>query len=525
LTADADAPKLRLGYGLQRVSAEASSNFGPGFSAGWAIARIVSDRVTAAPAQTIETRVPARLDRLPWGWFHTLVVVALGITWVLDGLEVTLAGAVAGALEASPRLNFTASDVGLGSSFYVIGAVVGALYFGWLTDRLGRRKLFFITLTLYLVATAATAFSWNLVSFCLFRFLTGAGIGGEYSAINSTIQEMIPARYRGATDLAINGSFWIGGALGAASAIVLLDPVLFGPDIGWRLAFFIGAVLGLFILFLRQWIPESPRWLVIHNREREAEHLTGIIEAGFERRGRKLDDARDLAPIRLNPRSHTPLDEVIHTLFVVHRTRAVVGLTLMAAQAFFYNAIFFTYALVLTTFYGIPVQNVGWYILPFALGNVLGPLSLGRLFDVIGRKPMIAFTYGISGLLLALTGFLFARGLLDATEQTIAWTIIFFFASAAASSAYLTVSETFPVEIRALAIAVFYAAGTALGGAGAPYLFGALIATGSREAVVSGYYLGAGLMMVAAVVAAIFGVAAERKPLEEVARPLSAAGD
>jgi MFS family permease len=493
--------------------------------AGLVHAGFTSERVTAAPAQTIETRVPARLDRLPWGWFHTLVVVALGITWVLDGLEVTLAGAVAGALEASPSLNFTASDVGLGSSFYVIGAVVGALYFGWLTDRLGRRKLFFVTLSLYLVATAATAFSWNLASFCLFRFLTGAGIGGEYSAINSTIQEMIPARYRGATDLAINGSFWIGGALGAVSAIVLLDPALFDPDIGWRLAFFIGAVLGLGILFLRQWIPESPRWLVIHNREREAEHLTGMIEAGFERRGAKLDDARDLAPIRFHPRTHTPLDEVFHTLFVVHRTRALVGLTLMAAQAFFYNAIFFTYALVLTTFYGVPARDVGWYILPFALGNVLGPLCLGRLFDVIGRKPMIAFTYGISGLLLALTGYLFARGFLDATEQTIAWTIIFFFASAAASSAYLTVSETFPVEIRALAIAVFYAAGTALGGAGAPYLFGALIATGSREAVVGGYYLGAGLMIFAAVIAAIFGIAAERKPLEEVARPLSAADD
>jgi MFS family permease len=473
----------------------------------------------------VETHVPARLDRLPWGRFHTLVVVALGITWILDGLEVTLAGSIAGALEASRTLQFSAADIGLASSLYLLGAVGGALLFGWLTDRLGRRKLFFMTLGLYLVATAATGFAWDLPSFCFFRFFTGAGIGGEYAAINSTIQELIPARYRGATDLAINGSFWIGGALGAASSLVLLDPNIIDPEIGWRLSFLIGAILGLVILFLRRWIPESPRWLVLHGYIAEAESVTGTIEADFKKHGARLEDISAKPPLRLAVRRRTEISDVLHNLFVVYRTRALVGLTLMAAQAFFYNAIFFTYALVLTKFYDVPPGTVGWFILPFALGNVLGPLCLGRLFDSIGRKPMLAFTYGVSGLLLAATGFLFVTGVLDAAQQTLAWTIIFFFASAAASAAYLTVSETFPIEIRALAIAIFYAAGTGIGGVAAPYLFGLLIGTGSREAVLVGYLIGAGLMLFAAVVAAIFGVAAERKPLESVARPLSSVSE
>jgi MFS family permease len=473
----------------------------------------------------LETFVPARLDRLPWGRFHTLVVMALGVTWLLDGLEVTLAGAVSGALKASPHLHFSDSDVGLASTFYLIGAVLGALVFGWMTDRLGRRLLFFITLGLYLVSAAATAFAWDLASFCLFRMLTGAGIGGEYSAVNSTIQEMIPARYRGWTDLAINGSFWIGGALGAASSIVLLDPAIIDPEIGWRLAFFIGAALGLIILFVRTWVPESPRWLVIHGREKEAEQVVDAIEAGMRERGAHLLEISQLRPLHLRPRTHTPLREVFDTLFVVYRKRAFVGLTLMAAQAFFYNAIFFTYALVLTKFYGMEPQSVGWYLLPFALGNVLGPLLLGPLFDSIGRKPMIVFTYTASGVLLAASGGLFAQGLLTAAQQTIAWTAIFFFASAAAGAAYLTVSETFPVEIRALAIAFFYAFGTAIGGAGAPFLFGSLIATGERGNLFIGYLLAAALMLVAAGVHLMWGVAAERKALEDVAQPLSSAED
>jgi MFS family permease len=473
------------------------------------------------PSKAFTTRVPARLDRLPFGRFHVLVIVALGITWVLDGLEVTLAGSIAGALITSPRMHFSANDVGTAASFYLVGAVFGALLFGWLTDRLGRKKLFFITLGVYGLATAATAFSFNLASYCLFRFFTGMGIGGEYSAINSTIQELIPARMRGHTDLAINGSFWLGGAAGALAAIYLLDPAHIDPEIGWRAAFFIGAVLALCILFLRAFIPESPRWLAIHGRAREAEAIVDDIENRFRDAGFQLSDAKRLEPLRLVARSHTPIREVLHTLFVVHRKRAAVGLVLMAAQAFFYNAIFFTYALVLTDFYGVSVQHIGWYILPFALGNWVGPVLLGPLFDRLGRKPMIAATYIISGVLLALTGFLFARGVLDAVQQTAAWTLIFFFASAAAGSAYLTVSETFPLEVRALAIAIFYAFGTAIGGVAAPSFFGALIATGSRLNLLIGYLIGAALMIAAGIVAAFWGVAAERKPLESVATPLS----
>jgi len=474
---------------------------------------------TVAPG-IVETDIPARLDRLPWGRFHNLVIVALGITWILDGLEVTLAGSLAGALKESPTLRFTNTDIGLASSAYLLGAVLGALFFGWLTDRLGRKKLFFITLALYLVATAATAFSWNIWSYCLFRFLTGAGIGGEYTAINSTIQELIPARVRGWTDLVINGSFWIGAAIGAAGSVVLLDPAHFAPDTGWRIAFFIGAALGLVILLMRMWIPESPRWLMTHGRAAEAEAIVKGIEDSFRAEGHVI--AREALPrCRLQARSHTPLKEVFHTLFHVHRRRAYVGLSLMAAQAFFYNAIFFTYALVLTDFYGIAADHIGWYMLPFAAGNFLGPLVLGRLFDTLGRRPMIAFTYAISAVLLAISGYLFQQELLTARGLTVSWMVVFFFASAAASSAYLTVSETFPLEIRALAIAAFYAIGTGIGGVAGPALFGALVESGSRLSILGGYLFGSALMLAAAVVAWMWGVAAERKPLESVARPLA----
>src|SRR6187402_486078 len=478
-----------------------------------------SAKVQTAPS-IVETDIPARLDRLPWSRFHTLVVVALGITWILDGLEVTLAGTVAGALKTSPVLQFSNADVGLAGSAYLAGAVLGALFFGWLTDRLGRKKLFFITLTVYLLATAATAFSWNLWSFLAFRFITGAGIGGEYAAINSTIQELIPARVRGWTDLVINGSFWVGAALGAFGAIVLLDPGVIDPEYGWRVAFLIGALLALVVFFMRLWLPESPRWLMTHGRAAEAEAVVAGIEQRLRAEGHAIASA-PLPKVRLRSRTHTPLADVAHTLLHRHRQRTLVALALMAAQAFFYNAIFFTYALVLTTFYGIPSEHVGWYILPFAAGNVLGPLLLGRLFDTIGRRPMIAFTYLMSGLLLALTGWLFANEMLSVREQTLAWSVIFFFASAAASAAYLTASETFPLEIRALAIAVFYAVGTGVGGVAGPMLFGALIDTGSRVSLFGGYLLGAALMIAAAAVMWRWGVAAERKPLEQVARPLA----
>jgi len=477
-----------------------------------------------ARAATILTDLPARLDRLPWSGFHTLIVIALGITWLLDGLEVTLAGSVASALKSSPRLHFSNAEVGYASSAYIAGAVCGALCFGWLTDRLGRRKLFFITLLVYVAATAATAGSWNLWSFMLFRFLTGAGIGGEYTAINSTIQEFTPARLRGRTDLAINGTFWLGAGLGAAGSLVLLDPHRFGPDLGWRLCFFIGAGLGLSILSMRLWVPESPRWLMTRGRVHEARSIVEAIEARV-RAGGQAVPAGAAPQLRLRPQQATPLRAVFHSLFVVHRRRALTGLTLMTAQAFFYNAIFFTYALVLTDFYGVPGDHIGWYLLPFALGNLLGPLTLGRWFDTLGRRRMIAFTYGVSGVLLAASGYLFEQGLLTRDTQTLAWMVVFFFASAAASSAYLTVSETFPLEIRALAIAVFYAFGTALGGVVGPALFGRLIDTHSRAAVFAGYLLGAALMVVAAVVQAIWGADSEGKSLESVARPLTAADD
>jgi MFS family permease len=465
----------------------------------------------------IETSIPARLDNLRWSGFHTRVVLALGITWILDGLEVTLAGALSGALKESPALRFSNFDVGFSNSAYLAGAVLGALGFGWLTDRIGRKKLFFITLALYLTATAATALSWNVASYALFRFLTGAGIGGEYTAINSTIQELVPARYRGWTDLVINGSFWIGAAIGATSAIVLLDPALIGPDHGWRLAYLTGAALGLVVFVMRMWIPESPRWLMIHGHPDEAHRIVADIEQSVT--GHVQDQA--LPKIKLRMRSHTPLREVAHTLFFAYRQQSLVGLALMTAQAFFYNAIFFTFALVLTDFFGIPANHVGWYILPFAAGNFLGPLLLGRLFDTLGRRTMIAFTYGVSGVLLALSGYLFSIGALSAQSQTIAWMVIFFFASPAASAAYLTVSETFPLEVRALAIALFYAIGTGIGGVAGPALFGALIDTGSRNSVFAGYLVGSILMVAAAAIGWRYAIAAERKPLESVARPLA----
>jgi MFS family permease len=469
-------------------------------------------------AATVDSTIPARLDSLVWSRFHTLVVFALGITWILDGLEVTIAGTIAPALEASPVLRFTATDVGLGASFYLLGAVVGALFFGWLTDRLGRKKLFFITLAVYLVATAATAFSFNLASYCLFRFFTGAGIGGEYSAINSTIQEFVPARYRGRVDLVINGSFWLGAALGGGAAIVVLDPAIFAPDHGWRVAFFAGAVIGAAILFVRRFIPESPRWLVIHGRAAEAEEAMRQVEALAQEK-----PPAGLKSITFVTRRHTPLRDVFRVLLVEHRRRAMVGLALMASQAFFYNAIFFTYALVLTRFYGVPARSIGLYILPFAAGNFLGPLLLGPLFDSLGRRIMISTTYLLSGVLLAFVGWLFAAGHLTALTQTLGWMVIFFFASAAASSAYLTVGETFPLEMRALAIAIFYALGTGLGGVAAPALFANAIESGSRDAVFAFYLAGAGAMILSALLQAIWGVDAEGRGLEDVATPMSVA--
>ncbi|HJU15313.1 MAG TPA: MFS transporter [Stellaceae bacterium] len=484
----------------------------------------MAERIPTAP-RIVETDIPARLDRLPWTGFHTLVVVALGVTWVLDGLEVTLAGSIAGALQESPVLRFTAAEVGLVGSAYLLGAVTGAVLFGYLTDRFGRKRLFFVTLGLYLCATAATALAWDFWSFAAFRLLTGAGIGGEYTAINSAIQELVPARLRGRTDLAINGSFWIGAALGAGGAVAFLQPGALPPDWGWRAGFGVGAVLGLVILALRRFVPESPRWLMLHDRLDEAETVVAAIERRVVHAVHAPLPAPGGRPIRLAVGAKTPIARMVLAILRDYPRRALLGLALMAAQAFFYNAIFFSYALVLKRFYGVPAGSVGWYILPFALGNFLGPLFLGPLFDKIGRKPMISATYALSGLLLAIVGWLFYRGLLDASTLTLCWSGIFFFASAAASAAYLTVSESFPLEARALAIALFYALGTALGGVAAPWLFGILVGSGERGAVFAGYLLGAALMLGAALTEAAIGVKAERMSLENVARPISSVGE
>jgi MFS family permease len=473
-----------------------------------------------ANGETVESYVPARLDRMPWSRWHWLIVVSLGATWILDGLEVTLAGSLGGILTRRETLGLTDTEVGATATCYLAGAVIGALLFGYGTDRFGRKKLFFITVAVYLIGTALSAFSWNFASYAFFRALTGAGIGGEYAAINSAIDELIPARVRGRVDLMINGSYWIGAALGSGATIILLDPNRFPIALGWRFAFAIGATLGLIVIFFRRWIPESPRWLMIHGRNAEAEEIVDQVERRFVSDPETLP-AHDSPPTRIQTRTHTPWREIWNAVVHKHRRRSFLGFVLMLTQAFFYNAIFFTYALVLMRFYGVPEQSVGGYLLPFALGNVLGPIVLGHFFDTIGRKQMIAATYGVSGILLALTAWLFHAGLLTAQTQTLAWTIIFFVASAAASSAYLTVSEIFPLEIRAFAIAIFYAVGTLTGGVGAPILFGWIIGTGSSNALFIGYLVAAVLMIFGAIVELWIGVAAERRPLEDVATPLS----
>ncbi len=470
---------------------------------------------------SFETSVPARLDRLPWDRFHTLVCVALGVTWILDGLEVTLVGSLAPAIAASPSLRLTETEVGLMASAYLLGAVLGALGFGWATDRLGRKKLFTATVAVYLLATIATGFAWDFWSLAFFRFLTGAGIGGEYAAVNSAIQELIPARRRGQTDIVINGTFWAGGAIGAVIGLVVLNPAVVDPEIGWRAAFIVGGALSFVILLLRRFIPESPRWLMTHGRPEEAERIVSEIERGAESRHGPLPPLQH-GPIRLYPRDHIGIFEVVGIMFRQHRDRSVLALVLMACQAFCYNAIFFTYALVLTRFYGVANEHVGWYILPFAIGNLMGPLLLGRLFDTIGRRPMITLTYGLAGVLMAITGFAFAQGWLSAASQTACWTVIFFFASAAASAAYLTVGESFPLEMRAMGIAVFYAFGTGIGGVVGPALFGWLIEGGQRIDIMWGYLFGAALMILAAFTEWRLGFAAEGRSLEEVSEPVSA---
>ena len=469
----------------------------------------------------IVTDVPSRLERLPFSRFHVLIIVALGITWILDGLEVTIVGSLTGALARSNGgLGLSNAQIGLAGSAYLVGAVLGALFFGHLTDRFGRKKLFTVTVGVYLVFTIATGLSWSFWSFALFRALTGAGIGGEYSAINSAIQEFIPASRRGRVDLFVNGSYWIGAALGALGAIVVLDPTLIPQWLGWRLAFIIGGALAAGIIVLRQFVPESPRWLMTHGRVEEAERVVGEIEDRIVKWGVRRVPA-PLVSIRLGSYKGTTTAELIRSLFIHYPNRTILGLTLMATQAFCYNAIFFTYGSILKTFYGVAASDIGWFILPFAIGNFFGPLLLGRLFDTLGRKIMISSTYALSGVLMVGTGLLFAFAHLSAASQTTIWTVNFFFASAGASAAYLTVGECFPLEVRARTIAVFYAFGTGIGGVAAPALFGALIDKGSPVQLLWGYALGGGLMVIAALVEWALGVPAERRALEDVAPPLS----
>jgi len=473
----------------------------------------------------VPSNIPARLDRLPWSRWHWRVVFALGTAWVLDGLEVTIVGSIGSMLERPDTLGLSAAQIGWAGSLYVAGAVVGALVFGRLADRLGRKRLFLITLAVYMGATVACGFSTGFASFAFFRFLTGIGIGGEYAAINSAIDELIPARVRGRVNLAINGSFWIGAALGALLSLVLLDERVLGPQQGWRAGFLLGAVLAAAILLVRRHVPESPRWLLAHGRADEAGRVLDEIEASV-RAEHPQAFANDAAHAEVAfTRSVLPsLGEVVRVLRRRYARRSVLVLALMVSQAFFYNAIFFTYALVLTRFYGVADTRVGLYLLPFAVGNVLGPLILGPLFDRVGRRAMIAATYALSGVGLLLIGAGFVRGVLDATTQTLAWSAVFFLASAAASSAYLTVSEVFPLEMRAISISIFYAVGTGVGGFAAPALFGALIETGDRVNVFEGYLVGAVLVLAAAVIAWRSGVDAERKPLEEIAPPLGTEG-
>jgi MFS family permease len=479
----------------------------------------MSSPARASGSECIETNIPARLDRLPWSRWHVLVVIALGITWLLDGLEGNLAGSLAGVLKRKDTLALTDADLGLSATYYLAGCVAGALLFGYLTDRWGRKKLFSITILLYLCATGATAFSWNFASFTFFRALTGAGIGGEYAAVNSAIDELIPARVRGHVDLMINSTFWAGAALGSGASLLLLDTGILPPAFSWRLAFGIGALIGIVVLFLRRYVPESPRWLMIHGEKGEAEEVVAQIEEQVVAAG-----AGELAPaektIKLAARKSTPLREIWDAMAKQHAKRSLLGFTLMVTQAFFYNAVLFTYGLVLLRYYGVPAEKLGLFLVPLALGNWLGPIVLGRLFDSVGRRPMIVATYVGSGVLLAITAWLFRLGILTSLTQAICWSVTFFVASSAASSAYLTVSEIFPLEIRATAISIFYACGTLVGGVAGPALYGYIVGTGSRSLLFRGYLAGAAVIAVGGLVEIFAGVDAEGKSLEEIARPL-----
>ena len=470
----------------------------------------------------VRSLVPARLDRLPWARFHWLIVVGLGVSWILDGLEIQIVSQ-AGFQDS---LHLTSADVGMLGSVYLVGEVVGALFFGRITDRIGRRRIFILTLAIYLIGSGLAGLSWNLAVLAIFRFIAGLGIGGEYSAINSAIDELIPSHYRGRVDIAINGTYWAGAAIGATANLYLLSDAV-PSNLGWRIGFFIGPVLGLLIIGLRRHIPESPRWQMTHGYEDEANATVDDIEQRVRESGHELKPVDESKAIDLVPQKWIPYGVLVRTFLRKYPRRTVLGFTLMATQAFLYNAIFFSYALVLQHFFGISKSHTSYYFLPFAIGNLLGPLLLGRLFDTVGRRKMISGTYLISGVLLAISAALFGGGHLNATTQTIFWCVIFFFASAGASSAYLTVSEIFPLELRGQAIAFFFSIAQIFG-AIATSLYGHLIggannANPDRGPLTVGYYLGAAVMIVGGIVAAVLAINAERKSLEDIADPISKA--
>jgi len=469
---------------------------------------------------TVRSLVPARMDRLPWTKFHWTIVVGLGFSWVLDGLEIQIVASA--GFQAD--LGLTAAQVGYLGTIYLLGQVAGALIFGRLSDTLGRKKLFILTLAIYLVASGLAGLSPSFAFLAVFRFIAGMGIGGEYAAINSAIDEIIPSRYRGRVDIAINGTYWGGAALGSAANLFLLNTDYFAENVGWRIGFFIGPVLGLIIIYLRRHIPESPRWLMTHGREEEAEATVTDIEHRVEAEGRTLEPVSDDQALEVTDKGRIPFSVIVRTLVKDYPKRTLVAATMMITQSFLYNAIFFTYALVLQNFYGTDPASTQYFFFPFAIGNLLGPLLLGHLFDTWGRRQMIFLTYGVSAVVLAVSAVLFHMDLLSATTQTIFWCVSFFFASAGASSAYLTVSEIFPLELRGQVIGYFFALGQ-IAGAVAPTLYGALIGDGTdRGPLTFGYFLGAGIMLVGGVVALIFGVAAERKSLESITSPLSVVG-
>ena len=474
--------------------------------------------VTSGEQQSpVKSLVPARMDRLPWTKFHWSVVVGLGVSWILDGLEVQLVS-VGGFQET---FHMTSGQVGFTGTIYLIGQVVGALFFGRSTDRLGRKKLFILTLAIYLIGSGIAGLAPAVWFLWLFRFIAGLGIGGEYTAINSAIDELIPSKYRGRVDIAVNGTYWAGAGLGAFANLYLTDPAVIDQNWGWRIAFFIGPVLGLVIIYLRRHIPESPRWLMTHGHAEEANQTVDDIEARVVAEGRTLSEVPPEKAISVVERPPVPLGELFHIFIFKYPKRTVLGFTMMVTQSFLYNAIFFTYALVLENFYGIAKDQTGYYFFPFAIGNLLGPLILGPLFDTVGRRKMIFGTYGIAGVVLAVSAWMFHANALNATTQVIFWCVSFFFASAGASAAYLTVSEIFPLELRGQAISYFFAISQGAGSL-APTIYGLMIGDGSsRGPLTVGYFLGAGIMLIGGIVAIIFGINAEGQSLEDIADPLS----